>query len=72
MVLEVAFHEQTHIGWDDALKGFLSLKWQRIQAEQLIQKMLNVSWDFCHHSNHYLQLANGDDQVNLVSKLDSQ
>eukprot|EP00957_Ditylum_brightwellii_P125166 9542052-Ditylum_brightwellii.AAC.1 len=32
-VLEEAFHEQTHIRWDAAPKGFLSLKLQRIQAE---------------------------------------
>eukprot|EP00957_Ditylum_brightwellii_P146662 11164048-Ditylum_brightwellii.AAC.1 len=28
-----AFHEQTHIGWSTALKGFLSSKWQIIQTE---------------------------------------
>eukprot|EP00957_Ditylum_brightwellii_P073075 5553242-Ditylum_brightwellii.AAC.1 len=33
LLLEEAFHEQTCIGWDAALKGFLSLKWQKIQAE---------------------------------------
>eukprot|EP00957_Ditylum_brightwellii_P192066 14621219-Ditylum_brightwellii.AAC.1 len=53
-VLEEAFHEQTHIGWDTAPKG-----WQKIQAEhfqkigsmctgarfisELIEKMFNVS-----------------------------
>eukprot|EP00957_Ditylum_brightwellii_P139753 10649919-Ditylum_brightwellii.AAC.1 len=77
-VLEEAFHEQTHIEWDAALQGFLPLKWQRVQAEhfqkigsmctgarfisELIQKIFNVSWDFWHHHNHYLQLANRDDQ----------
>eukprot|EP00957_Ditylum_brightwellii_P025624 1936900-Ditylum_brightwellii.AAC.1 len=32
-LLEEAFYEQTHIKWDAAFKGFLSLKWQKIQAE---------------------------------------
>eukprot|EP00957_Ditylum_brightwellii_P000083 5594-Ditylum_brightwellii.AAC.1 len=32
-----AFREQTNIGWEAALKGFLSTKWQKIQAQHYVQ-----------------------------------
>jgi hypothetical protein len=86
--LAEAFLEQTHIGWNASLKGFLSLKWQQIQAEhferigsiqtgvrfiaELIQKMFDTSWDFWHHRNHYLKRGDADEQVNLLPKLDSR
>eukprot|EP00957_Ditylum_brightwellii_P009877 745401-Ditylum_brightwellii.AAC.1 len=34
--------------------------------------MFDVSWDFWHHRNHYLKLAEADNQINLISKLQSQ
>eukprot|EP00957_Ditylum_brightwellii_P152909 11638421-Ditylum_brightwellii.AAC.1 len=32
-----AFGEQTNIGWEAALKGFLSTNWQKIQAQHYAQ-----------------------------------
>eukprot|EP00957_Ditylum_brightwellii_P129284 9862100-Ditylum_brightwellii.AAC.1 len=70
-----------------ALKGFLSTKWQTIQAQHyaqlknrqtgkrfepsLIKTLFDVSWDFWQHRNNYLHRPDIMARVLVIRQLSS-
>eukprot|EP00957_Ditylum_brightwellii_P086959 6619194-Ditylum_brightwellii.AAC.1 len=81
-----AFCSKSYIGWEAALKRFLTNKWQLIQAKHyqhfksrhvgkhfvaaLIQNFFDVSWDFWQHRNHFLHKPDVMDRALLIRQMD--